>query len=54
MVEKYPKLIKPDFISEIPGIKKNSDYEKIIVPKPDEEQDVKPSISERAAAARRN
>ena len=31
-----------------------SDYEKIIRPKPDEEQDVKPSISELAAAARIN
>ena len=51
---KEPKLIQPDFISEIPRIKMDSDYDKIIGPKPDEEQDVKPSISEHAAAARRN
>ena len=51
---KEPKLIQPDFIAEIPGIDMDSTYYKIIGPKPDEEQDVNPSISERAAATRRN
>ena len=54
MVAKDPIFIQPDFIAEISGIDMDSDYEKTIGPKPDEEQDVKPSISERAAAARRN
>ena len=54
MVGRELKLIKPDFISEIPGINMDSDYDKIIVPKPDEERDVMPLISERAAAACRN
>ena len=54
VVGKQPKLIQLDFIAEIPRIEMDSDYDKIIGPKPDEEQDAKPSISERAAAARRN
>ena len=54
VVVKELKLIQPDFISEIPRIEVDSDYDKTIVPKPDEERDVKPSISERVAAARRN
>ena len=33
---KEPKLIQPDFIAEIPGIDMDSNYEKIIGPKPDE------------------
>ena len=54
VVVKELKLIQPDFISEIPRIEVDSDYDKTIVPKPDEERDVKPSISERAADARIN
>ena len=54
VVVKEPKIIQPDFIAEISGIDMDSDYEKTIGPKPDEEQDVKPSISERAADARIN
>ena len=54
MVVKEPKIIQPDFTAEIPGIEIDSDYDKIIGPKLDEEQDAKPSISERAAAARRS
>ena len=54
MVVKEPKLVQPDFIAEIPGIEMDSNYEKIIGPKPDKEQDAKPSLSERAADARRN
>ena len=54
VVVKYPKLIQTDFITEIPGIDMDSDYEKIIGPKPDEEQDAKPLISEHAEDARRN
>ena len=54
VVVKDLKLIQPDFIAEIPGIEVDSNYDKIIGPKPDEEQDVKPSISERAAAVHRN
>ena len=54
VVVKEPKLIKPDFVDEITGIDMDSDYEKIIGPKPDEEHDAKPSISEHAADASRN
>ena len=54
VVVKEPKLIKPDFIAEIPGIDMDSDCDKTIGPKPDEEQDAKPSVSEHAADARRN
>ena len=44
VVVKEPKIIQPDFIAEIPVIEMDSDYDKIMGPKPDEEQDVKPSI----------
>ena len=44
MVVREPKLIQPDFIAEIPGIEMDSNYDKIIGPTPDEEQDVKLSI----------
>ena len=54
VVAKDPIFIQPDFIAEIPGIDMDSDYEKIIGPKPDEEQDANPWVSKREAAARRN
>ena len=34
MADKEPKLVQPNFISEIPGIEVESNYELIIGPKP--------------------
>ena len=48
MADIEPKLVHPNYISEIPGIEVESDYETIIVPKPNTEPEVKSSHEERA------
>ena len=54
MADKEPKLVQPDFIAEIPGIEVESDYEPIIGPKPNTEQEFKSSYAERTKNARKN
>ena len=51
MAEKEPKLVHSDFMDEIPGIEVESDYEPIILPKPNTEKEVKSSYKERAKKA---
>ena len=54
MANKEPKLVQPDFISEIPGVEVDSDYEPIIRQKHDTEPEVKSSYAERAKNAHKN
>ena len=54
MADKEPKLVQPNFISEIPGIEVESDYDQIIGPKPNTEPEVNSSYAERAKNAREN
>ena len=48
MADKEPKLVQTKFISEIPGIEVESDYEPIIGTKPNTEPEVKTSYAEHA------
>ena len=51
MADKEPNLVQPNFIAEIPGIEVESDYEPIILSKPNTEKEVKSSYKERAKKA---
>ena len=49
------KLVQPDFISEVPGIAIQGDYDKIIRPKLDAGSDKEiPSVTQRMAEASEN
>ena len=54
MADKEPKLVQPDFITDIPGIEVESNYEPIIGPKPNMEPEVNSSYAKRAKNARKN
>ena len=49
------KLVQPDYISEVPGIEVQGDYDKIIKPKPEAGTHKKiPSVTQRLAETREN